>query len=232
MSADAEKRSAARTAALHVESGMRLGLGTGSTTAHFLDALAERCRDEGLQCVGVPTSRATEAQAHRLGLPLTTLDACPELDLTVDGADQIGPGLSLIKGGGAALLREKLVWEASARRIVIADSAKRVDQLGAFPLPVEVVAFGHLTTAARIGQVLHDLGYATAPALRLGKDGEAVRTDSGHLIYDLALLAITDEHLLAQSLKAITGVVDHGLFLGLADLALIGTPSGVETRSA
>jgi len=148
---DNQKRLAGEAAALRVEAGMVVGLGTGSTAAWFVRALAARGLS-GLRCV--PTSEATADLARELGLTLSTLEDSPRIDLTVDGADEIGPGLALIKGGGAALLREKLVWEASARCIVIADAAKVVPALGAFPLPIEVVAFGHKTTANRLADWL------------------------------------------------------------------------------
>jgi ribose 5-phosphate isomerase A len=222
MNADDQKKAAGTAAALLVEDGMKVGLGTGSTAAWFVKALAAR----GLDVVGVPTSEATAELARSLGLRLTELGAAKELDLTVDGADEIGPGLSLIKGGGAALLREKLVWEASRRCVVIADAAKQVKVLGQFPLPIEVVAFGHETTALRICDVMADLDIGVAPRLRV-KDGQAVRTDGGNLIYDAACGRIEEPAALAAALKGLTGVVDHGLFLDLADQALIGAAEGV-----
>jgi ribose 5-phosphate isomerase A len=226
VTADEQKRAAGTAAAELVEPGMVVGLGTGSTAAHFVAALAARGLS-GLRCVA--TSEKTAEQARELGLPLSTLEDTPRIDLTVDGADEIGPGLALIKGGGAALLREKLVWEASERCVVIADRAKLVERLGTFALPVEVVAFGHKTTANRIADVLADHEIATAPRLRTGERGW-VRTDGGNLIYDLACRAVADPVRLADDLKLITGVVEHGLFLGLADEALIGTDAGVERR--
>jgi ribose 5-phosphate isomerase A len=222
MNADDQKKAAGTAAALLVEDGMKVGLGTGSTAAWFVKALAAR----GLDVVGVPTSEATAELARSLGLRLTELGAARELDLTVDGADEIGPGLSLIKGGGAALLREKLVWEASRRCVVIADAAKQVKVLGQFPLPIEVVAFGHETTALRICDVMAELDIGVAPRLRV-KDGQAVRTDGGNLIYDAACGRIEEPAALAAALKGLTGVVDHGLFLDLADQALIGEVEGV-----
>lgn len=203
---------------------MVVGLGTGSTAAWFVKALAARGLS-GLRCV--PTSEATADLARELRLPLSTLEDTPRIDLTVDGADEIGPGLALIKGGGAALLREKLVWEASSRCIVIADSAKVVPVLGTFPLPIEVVAFGHKTTANRIADVLadHDIG---SPARVRQAERGLVRTDGGNLIYDAACKAIHDPVRLADDLKLITGVVEHGLFLDLADEAIIGGEAGIE----
>jgi len=224
MSADDQKRTAGVAAAALVEPGMRVGLGTGSTAAWFVRALAERRLD--VRCT--PTSQATADLATSLGLTLAELDALGELDLTVDGADEIGPGISLIKGGGAALLREKLVWEASRRCVVIADAAKQVTMLGAFPLPIEVIPFGHLTTANRICDALAECDLGVAPRLRQ-KDGAPVRTDNGNLIYDAACGRIPEPAALAKALKSVTGVVDHGLFLDLADLALVGTDAGVIT---
>src|SRR3954470_21505769 len=145
MDPEAQKREAAARAVQFVQPGMRLGLGTGSTVKHFLDLLAERMR-EGCQVIGVPTSETTRVQAERLGIPLTTLDETPELDLTIDGADEIGPDLALIKGGGGALLREKIVASASAGMVVIADESKWVPVLGRFPLPIEIVPFGMAAT--------------------------------------------------------------------------------------
>ncbi|MFN7128314.1 MAG: ribose-5-phosphate isomerase RpiA [Brevundimonas sp.] len=222
---DLQKKNAGEAAAAHVEAGMVVGLGTGSTAAWFVKALAARGLS-GLRCV--PTSEKTADLARELGLTLSTLEDTPRIDLTVDGADEVGPGLALIKGGGAALLREKLVWEASSRCIVIADAAKVVPVLGTFPLPIEVVAFGHKTTANRISDVLidHDI---SQPARVRQADRGLVRTDGGNLIYDAGCKAINDPVRLADDLKLITGVVEHGLFLDLADLAIIGTDVGVET---
>jgi ribose 5-phosphate isomerase A len=223
-SADDQKRAAGEAAAQLVESGMVVGLGTGSTAAWFVRALAAR----GLNLTCVATSQATADLASGLGLAIAELGETRAIDLTVDGADEIGPGLSLIKGGGAALLREKLVWEASGRCVVIADAAKQVKTLGKFPLPIEVVAFGHKTTALRICDVLSEFEIAMMPRLRV-TDGAPVRTDGGNLIYDAACGAIAEPAALAAALKSVTGVVDHGLFLDLADLALIGADGGVMT---
>ncbi|WP_374470188.1 ribose-5-phosphate isomerase RpiA [Phenylobacterium sp.] len=222
--ADQQKKAAGEAAAKLVENGMVVGLGTGSTAAWFVRALAERRLD--VTCVA--TSTATEQLAGELGLKLAQLGETREIDLTVDGADEIGPGLSLIKGGGAALLREKLVWEASRRCVVIADAAKVVPTLGRFALPIEVVAFGHKTTAARICDVLAEFEIGMAPRLR-AKDGQPVRTDGGNLIYDAACGRIEEPAALAAALKSLTGVVDHGLFLDLAEQALVGGPDGVST---
>ncbi len=220
--ADAQKKAAGEAAAALVQSGMVVGLGTGSTAAWFVKALAAR----KLDIIGVATSQATADLAASLGIRLGELGETKAIDLTVDGADEVGPGLSLIKGGGAALLREKLVWEASKSCVVIADAAKQVKALGKFPLPIEVVAFGHKTTALRICDALAECEIGVAPALRR-KDGEPVRTDGGNLIYDAHCGRIEEPAVLAAALKSVTGVVDHGLFLDLADRALIGAPGGV-----
>jgi ribose 5-phosphate isomerase A len=225
MSADLQKQRAGEAAAEIIQPGMVVGLGTGSTAAWFVKALAARNLAD-LRCV--PTSEATADLARSLGLPLTTLEDVARIDITVDGADEVGPGLALIKGGGAALLREKLVWEASDRCVVIADAAKVVKALGRFALPIEVVAFGHKTTANRIADVLadHEIGM---PARLRTADRGIVRTDGGNVIYDAACGVIADPARLAADLKSLTGVVEHGLFLDLAEEAVIGLDSGVET---
>jgi ribose 5-phosphate isomerase A len=219
---DAQKKAAGEAAAALVESGMVVGLGTGSTAAWFVRALGAR----KLDIVGVPTSQATADLAASLGIRLGELGETRGVDLTVDGADEIGPGLSLIKGGGAALLREKLVWEASKSCVVIADAAKQVKMLGKFALPIEVAAFGHKTTHQRICDALAECDIGIAPSLRR-KDGEPVRTDGGNLIYDASCGRIPEPAILAAALKSVTGVVEHGLFLDLADRAIIGGPDGV-----
>jgi ribose 5-phosphate isomerase A len=227
VSADNEKQAAGEAAAALVRDGMTVGLGTGSTAAHFVRALGQRAWREGLSLRCVATSKATEALAAEVGLQLADLNDAGEIDLTVDGADEVGPGLALIKGGGAALLREKLVWEASRRCVVIADAAKKVPQLGKFPLPVEVVAFGHRSTAHRLFDALAECDLGAAPRLRV-KDGAPVITDGGGVIYDIPCGAIADPSALADALKSVTGVVDHGLFIDLADEALIGVGDRVE----
>jgi ribose 5-phosphate isomerase A len=221
---DLQKRRAGEAAAERVEAGMVVGLGTGSTAAWFVKALAARGLKD-LRCV--PTSEKTADLARELGLTLVSLEDVSRIDLTVDGADEVGPGLALIKGGGAALLREKLVWEASKSCIVIADAAKVVPVLGAFPLPIEVVAFGHKTTGNRIADVLLD-HEIIMPARARTADRGLVRTDGGNLIYDAKCGAIHDPVRLADDLKLITGVVEHGLFLDLADEAIIGGDDGVN----
>jgi ribose 5-phosphate isomerase A len=222
------KRRAAAAALAEVEPGMRLGLGTGSTARHFVDLLGERVRS-GFDCVGVPTSEVTAAQAGELGIPLTTLEETPELDLTVDGADEIGPGLALIKGAGGALLREKIVAAASRRMIVIADASKVVDVLGRFPLSIEVNRFGLNATQRMVEAILgahHATGSVT---LRLAKAGEPLVTDGGHLILDALFGRISNPEALSADLHRVPGVVEHGLFLGLCAKAYVAGPNGVET---
>jgi ribose 5-phosphate isomerase A len=222
---DELKRRAAEAALAYVEDGMRVGLGTGSTAAHFVAALGRRVAG-GLNVAGVPTSDATARLAREAGVPLTTLDEAPELDLTVDGADEIGPALALIKGGGGALLREKIVAAASARMIVIADIGKRVEVLGAYPLPIEVVSFGLTATALAVERTAVELGLNVAIDLRR-RDAQPFVTDSGNRILDASFGRIPDPEALADGLARIPGVVEHGLFLGLADLALVASPEGV-----
>ncbi len=224
---DGFKREAARCALEFVKSGMRLGLGTGSTAAHFVDLLAEKVRG-GLDVVGVPTSEATRAQAERLGIPLTTLDEEPELDLTVDGADEIDPELTLIKGGGGALLREKIVAAASHEMIVVADETKYVKRLGRFPLPIEVIDFGLGATNHAIKAVLKASGCEGPIRLRHKSDGHVFVTDQGHLILDAGLGAIPNARLLAQGLSGVPGVIEHGLFIGLARRAVLAGSEGVR----
>jgi ribose 5-phosphate isomerase A len=225
--AAAFKRAAAARAADFVQDGMKLGLGTGSTAEAFLEVLAERVKG-GLKITGTPTSERTAAKAKALGIALDDLAALAPLDLVVDGADEANHRLDLIKGGGGALLREKIVAASAKRMLVIADDSKLVTKLGAYALPVEVVEFGHVTTAARIAHVAAALGYAKLkPSLRV-KDGKAFRTDNGNVIYDCPFGAIEDTARLATALSMITGVVDHGLFIGLASVLILGGPNGVR----
>lgn len=227
MTSDALKREAAARALDFVRPGMRLGLGTGSTARHFVELLGERVQ-AGLDVIGVPTSEATEADARRVGVPLTTLEETPRLDLTVDGADEIGPGLALIKGGGGALLREKIVAAASAHMIVIADESKVVPALGAFPLPIEVVPFGMAATEMAIGHAMEWLSLPARLRLRMDAGGHAFVTDGGHRIIDASIGRIADPDKLAEALAAIPGVVEHGLFLGLAGTAIVAGASGIR----
>jgi ribose 5-phosphate isomerase A len=223
---DALKRLAAARALDLVQPGMRLGLGTGSTARHFVDLLGARVRD-GLDVVGVPTSEATRAQAFGLGIPLRTLDDLPELDLTIDGADEVDAQLCLIKGGGGAHLREKIVASASRRMVVIADESKLVERLGRFPLPIEVVPFGLAVVRRAIAAALAATGCAGPLVLRTGTDSPFV-TDGGNWILDAQLGSIADAAALAGALDGIPGVVEHGLFIGLADAAILAADGGLR----
>ena len=230
-SQDSQKRAAAAHAVSLVLPGMRLGLGTGSTAAHFVDLLAERVRS-GLDVVCVATSEATRAQAQRQGLRIATLDEIPRLDLTIDGADELDRELRLIKGGGGALLREKIVARASACMVVIADRSKLVSQLGAYPLPIEVVPFGLAATRIAIETEASRLGLGGRIELRRDAAGKPFVTDGGHYILDAAFGAIDDPVALSSRLGDTPGIVEHGLFIGLArgaiiaggdDLAILGS---------
>ena len=227
MSTDDLKRLAAREAMGFVRSGMRLGLGTGSTAKHFVDCLGAAVAG-GLDVLCVPTSEVTRAQAAALGIPLTTLDATPELDLTVDGADEFDPALRLIKGGGGALLREKIVAAASASMVVIADASKQVATLGRFPLPVEVNRFGLAATRVLVARRSAALDCHGAIALRLQKDGTPFITDGGHYILDCAFGSIPDVNALSAALHTIPGVVEHGLFIGLAKAIILADATGIR----
>lgn len=225
-SADIAKDAAAVAAVALVQDGMRLGLGTGSTAVFMVRRLAERVKAEGLQLRLAATSQATADLAESLGMKIETLDDIGWLDLTLDGADELDPDLNLIKGGGAALLREKIVACASDRMVVIADGSKVVETLGAFLLPVEVVPFGWQTTRELISRVLDDLGLSERPIILRQRDDAPVLTDEGNYILDLALEAIPEPARLSVALNALPGVVENGLFLGICDLAIVGRPDG------
>jgi ribose 5-phosphate isomerase A len=224
---DQLKRQAAARALEHVSDGMKLGLGTGSTARHFVELLGERVR-AGLKVIGVPTSEATRADAERCGVPLATLDDVDRLDLTVDGADEIDPVLDLIKGGGGALLREKIVAAASDRMIVIADDSKWVKTLGRFPLPVEVVPFGLAATWRAMERAFAEGGVSGQMVIRKAGNGHAFVTDGGHWIVDAHLGQIPDAPRLAGLLASIPGVVEHGLFIGLASIAVLAGTQGIR----
>ncbi len=226
MSADNFKQQAAAEAIKLVRPGMTLGLGTGSTAARFVDLLGAKVAD-GLNIVCVPTSQATAAQATAHNIPLTSLDDMPYLDLTVDGTDEVDNELQLIKGGGGALLREKIVAAASERMIVIADHSKLVDKLGKFPLPIEVVQFGLAASRSLIRVLAAEVGCEGDVTLRSASDGTPFKTDGGNLILDCNFGAIDDPDRLADALSLVPGVVDHGLFLGLADMVIIAGPDGL-----
>jgi ribose 5-phosphate isomerase A len=223
---DLKKLAAARALDL-VRPGMRLGLGSGSTAKIFVDLLGARVA-AGLDVLCVATSEFTQAQAQALGIAMSTLDETPELDLTVDGADEVDHQLRLIKGGGAAHLREKIVAAASARMIVIADDSKLVETLGRFPLPVEVVHFGFEVTRRAVARAVASAGADGELVLRRRGDGEALVTDNGNLILDAHLGAIAAPEALAAALNAVPGVVEHGLFLGLASAAILASAGGVR----
>lgn len=220
--ATAMKARAAQQAAALVEDGMLVGLGSGSTSALMVQALAERAR-EGLRFTGVPTSEATVELATRLGLRLTSLDDQPHLDLTLDGADEVDPRLNVIKGGGGALLREKIVAGAARRLVLIVDHTKLVDHLGRrWALPVEIVPFGWTVTAA----ALTALG--ARPVRRTHDDGAPFVTDGGHYILDCRFDPFPEPEPLATRIKSLVGVVEHGMFLGMAEAVVVGYPDRVE----
>ncbi|MFA5902154.1 MAG: ribose-5-phosphate isomerase RpiA [Hyphomicrobium sp.] len=227
MSQDALKAAAAERALAYVEPGMRLGLGTGSTAAKFVDALGRKVA-AGLDVVCVATSQATQAQAEKLGIRMSTLDELAFLDLTVDGADEIDGELRMIKGGGGALLREKIVATSSGRMIVVADASKRVATLGAFPLPLEVVPFGLTATRNMITALAADVGCEGDIRVRTLANGQPYLTDNGNLILDCHFERIDDPEELDGSLKLVPGVVENGLFIGIADLAIIAGADGIE----
>ena len=220
------KQKAALRALEFVESGMKLGLGTGSTARFFVDGLGAKLTDGLSDIVCVPTSEATREQAESLNIKLAPLDELQRLDMTVDGADELDDALRLIKGGGGALLREKIVAAASDKMIVIADDTKKVAVLGAFDLPVEVNMFAHGATAAAIADALKATGHSGAVKLR-GGDTPFI-TDGGHYIYNCALGTINDPEALAQALLNVPGVVEHGLFLGHATAAILAGLDGLE----
>ena len=225
------KRQAAAMALRNVQSGMRLGLGTGSTARHFVDLLGEKVA-AGFDCICVPTSEATARQALALDIPLSDLETLDRLDLTVDGADEIDPQLNLIKGAGGALLREKIVASASDRMVVIADASKLVPELGRFPLPVEVNRFGLGATRRALAEVIAAHGAEGELRLRETAPGTPFVTDGGHLILDAFFGRISRPEALSRDLLDIAGVVQHGLFLNMCKTAYVATPDGVRTLAA
>ena len=229
--ADAAKSAAAAHAATYVRSGMKLGLGTGSTAAWLLKHLGERVRNEGLEIVGVPTSTRTAEQAKAEGIPIATLDEVKWLDLTIDGADEYDADLALIKGGGGALLREKIVATASDRMIVIADETKFVPTLGAFPLPVEVLGFGMATTQMLLEEMLEGLDVSGTKAVPRLDGGDLFVTDEGNHILDLHLGRIGNARQLSLVLNQVPGVVENGLFVDICDICITGFADGrIEVR--
>ncbi len=231
MDKDAGKKRAAEEAAKYIERGMTLGLGTGSTAAHFVDIVGGLVAD-GWDLRGVPTSEATRAHAERLGVEIIEPDETTTIDLAVDGADEADPSLNLIKGGGAALLREKIIAHAARKFIVIADKSKRVAALGAFPLPIEISPYSWALTVAALRRALTASGFDRAPLELRAHEGAAVKTDGGNLIIDARLGRIDDPAALEKSLAAIPGVLECGLFCGMTDMVIYGDEDGISIASA
>jgi ribose 5-phosphate isomerase A len=228
MSADLAKINAAAAAVAYVEDGMTLGLGTGSTAAHFVRLLGRRVQ-QGLKVQGVPTSEATAKLAAECGVPLRDIDKVGALDLCVDGADEFDPQFQLIKGGGAALLREKIVASTARHFMVIADESKQVEHLGAFPLPVEVTPFGWPLTAMKIYKALRESQCAGAEiTLRESAPLIPVVTDGANYVLDCHCRMIPHPEELADRLKRIVGVVEHGLFIDMARTVIVGRPDGAD----
>jgi ribose 5-phosphate isomerase A len=220
MTQDEAKRMAARRALEFVEDGMLLGLGSGTTSSIFIQELGARVK-QGLRVRGIATSIASEQLAVSLSIPMTTFEESPELDLAIDGADEVGPGLALIKGGGGAMLREKIVASAARKFVVIADSSKLVRHLGRFPLPVEVIKMALPIVNRKLE------AFGLNPKLRHHPDGSKYITDEGNYILDCACGEITNTAKTAANIRGIPGVVEHGLFLGMASMALIASDRGV-----
>jgi ribose 5-phosphate isomerase A len=223
---DQMKKAAAIEALKFVRPGMNIGLGTGSTANHFIEALAAKVK-EGLDIKGVATSKASEELAEKLGIPLTKLQLVPHLDLTVDGADEFDPEFRLIKGGGGALLREKIVASSSRFMVVVADESKRVKKLGKFPLPVEILVFGSKATIWKVERAFKILKLDAAINVRRTKEGELFTTENGNFILDCSIGAIPEPERLEVLLNSIPGVVETGLFIGICGIVLMGTPMGV-----
>jgi ribose 5-phosphate isomerase A len=213
MANDLEKEAAARASLKFVKDGQVVGLGTGSTAAYFIKLLAEQVKN-GLRIRGIPTSVKSGELAASLGIPVITLDDCQEIDVTVDGADEVDPELRLIKGGGGAMLREKIVASATKQLVIVADGSKQVPMLGKFPLPVEVIRFAQALVKKRITDLGADV------QLRVGADGKPYLTDENHHILDCRFGLIRDADGLARELSDMPGIVEHGLFIGMAKVAL------------
>ena len=213
MANDQEKEAAARASLQFVKHGQVVGLGTGSTAAYFIKLLGEQVRN-GLRVRGIPTSTRSRDLALSLGIPLTTLDECQEIAVTVDGADEVDPQLRLIKGGGGALLREKIVASATQQLVIVADASKQVPVLGKFPLPVEVIVFAQALVERRIRALGAEV------RLRIDADGNPYVTDERNHILDCSFGQIPDADGLAQELSAMPGIVEHGLFVGMASVVL------------
>ena len=220
------KESAAISALKFVTEKMTIGLGTGSTSNIFIQHLAKRNRDYKLEITGVPTSTSTKILAKRLGFKLSTIDEVESLDIVFDGADEVDFNLNLIKGGGGALLHEKIVAKSARRMVVIADESKKVKTLGKFPLPVEIVKFGHTKTIALIKEYLDDSFPKPYSVSIRKKNNEIFVSDEGHFILDLHLENIANPKELNISLNAIAGVVETGIFVDIADMIIIGGKDG------
>ena len=220
MSNDQEKEAAARASLKFIKDGQVVGLGTGSTAAYFIQALGEKVK-AGLRIRGISSSVRSRDQAASLGIPITTLDECPEIDVTVDGADEVDPQLRLIKGGGGALLREKIVASATKQFVIIADATKRVAVLGKFPLPVEVIKFAQAVVVRKIEAL------GAQVTLRRAADGTPFVTDEHNHILDCHFGQIPDADGLARKLSDMPGVVEHGLFIGMANVVLVANGSEV-----
>ena len=231
MANEQEKETAARASLRFIQNGQIVGLGSGSTATRFIKLLGEEVR-KGLRIRGIPTSDQSKELAESLGVPLTTLDECQEIAVTVDGADEVDPQLRLIKGGGGALLWEKIVAAASARMVVIADYTKWVAALGHFPLPIEVVPFGLAATRRAVEAAVTTCGCPGPVVQRRTPEGRPFVTDGGHHLLDASLGRIPDPEALAARLAEIPGVVEHGLFIGLASAAILAGPDGVRTVEA
>lgn len=229
MSADLAKRNAAEAALVYVKDGMRLGLGTGSTAALFVRLLGERVK-QGLKVIATPTSEATRVLAEQVGVPIKELDAIGGVDLTIDGADEVDPRFRLIKGGGGALFREKIVAASGPEMLVIADVSKAVETLGAFPLPIEVSPFGFTLTAAHLYKALKQTKCDGVEVTLRETGGKPFVTDGGNYILDAHCKRIPEPELLSDALNQIVGVVEHGLFIGMASTVILGSEQGVEVQ--
>jgi len=217
---DVAKELAAKRSLEFIQDGMVVGMGSGTTATHFIKLLGERVK-QGLKVRGISSSRASEDLARSLGIPVIDFHQATEIDVTIDGADEVSHKLDLIKGGGGALLREKIVASASKRFVIVADSRKLVERLGKFPLPVEVIPMASPLVAKKLDAL------GIQPTVRRTSSGEDYITDEGNLILDCACGSIEDPHKLAAEIRAIVGVVEHGLFLGMADIALIASNNDV-----